>query len=222
MPLDNGHVFLFATLNSKQPSTARKVHIRRLYDILQLSLLRQDFARAQRAWAILARCKEVDWKALWSTGLQILEQDGSNGEEPTIEYLRSMMLQFPEERPVILKELVFRLLLDNNCRVALDELELYLPSFPYQENPTLHIYAGLSAMYLAQDSSGLSFNSSMLRQAQTHFEHALIQDPANEFAEIFIDKISVLQKAKTSTEQESEDENMTVDDIEPDRKRIRS
>lgn len=61
-------------------------------------------------------------------------------------------------------------------------------------------------MYLAQDSSGeiyvchsefffgltrvgSSFNSSMLRQAQTHFEHALIQDPANEFAEIFIDKV---------------------------------
>lgn len=29
----------------------------------------------------------------------------------------------------------------------------YLPSYPYQDNPVLHVYAGLMALYLAQPAS---------------------------------------------------------------------
>ena len=91
----NNHTFLFSSLDSKQPSTARKVHIRRLYDILQLSIQRHQFQRAKRVWAILVHCKEIDWKGLWSVGLHILSEDTTDegGEQVAVEYLRSMMLQ---------------------------------------------------------------------------------------------------------------------------------
>jgi hypothetical protein len=93
------HTFLFSSLDSDQPSTARKVHLRRLYDILQLSFQRHQFQRAKRVWAILIQCKEIDWKVLWNVGLYILSEDTTNedGEHLAVEYLRSMMLQCPDD-----------------------------------------------------------------------------------------------------------------------------
>ncbi len=91
--------FFFASLQSKQPRTARKVHIRRLYDILQLCIQRQDFTRARRAWAILARCKEIQWKFLWMTSL-LLVGDGLHDVDSSkdkVNYLRSLMLQHPDD-----------------------------------------------------------------------------------------------------------------------------
>ncbi|KIL70210.1 hypothetical protein M378DRAFT_156290, partial [Amanita muscaria Koide BX008] len=90
----NEHDFLFASLDSKPPPTARKVHIRRLYDVLQLCIQRQDYARAKRAWAILVRCKEVRWKSLWTIGLLLVgdNADMSGNHEEKVDYLRSLML----------------------------------------------------------------------------------------------------------------------------------
>lgn len=95
----DNHSFLFASLDSKAPSTTRKVHIRRLYDILQLCLQRNDFRRAQRAWAILVRCKEIHWTTMWTTGVQILgnDIDGDDTNSQRFEYLRSMKLHNPDE-----------------------------------------------------------------------------------------------------------------------------
>lgn len=92
------HTFLFASLGSKKPLTSRKVHIRRLYDILQLSIQQHNFERAKRAWAIFARCNEVDWKCLWNVGLILLDR-GALDHEPgrEVEYLRLMMLQYPDD-----------------------------------------------------------------------------------------------------------------------------
>jgi len=91
--------FLFAPLNSRQPLTTRAVHIRRLYDLMQLCIHRQDWARATRAWTIFARCKEVSWMAMWSTGLLLLAAEA--GEEyrtpKQLEYLRTMMLRYPAD-----------------------------------------------------------------------------------------------------------------------------
>ena len=87
--------FLFAPLDSRRPRAARRVHIRRLYDVLQLSIQRNDVTRARRAWAILARCKEIDWKAMWTTAVHILGEgeDKDDAESHKIEFLRAMMLQ---------------------------------------------------------------------------------------------------------------------------------
>jgi len=93
------HLFLYSSLNSKKPLTARKIHLRRLYDILQLSIQRHDFFRAKSVWAILSRCKEIDWKALWTTGLLIIGECDDNGRalQTSVDYLRAMMLQRPED-----------------------------------------------------------------------------------------------------------------------------
>jgi len=93
------HTFLFSSLNSKRPRNARKVHIRRLYDVLQLSLQRNDLLRARRAWVILARCKEIHWMTLWTTAIYILGEGVDEGESNSrrLEFLRAMMLQYPDD-----------------------------------------------------------------------------------------------------------------------------
>lgn len=97
--MSSDHRFLFASLDSRKPLTARKVHIRRLYDLLQLSIHRNDLPRARRAWCILARCKEVHWMTMWTTGLHVLcaGVDEGNHTQKRLEYLRTMMLRNTED-----------------------------------------------------------------------------------------------------------------------------
>lgn len=95
--------FLFSSLGSKQPTTTRKAHIRRLCDILQLCVQRQDWTRAKRSWAILARCPEIDWKAMWRTSVLLLgegnpeDTDESQANGDRVRFLSVMMRQHPGE-----------------------------------------------------------------------------------------------------------------------------
>lgn len=97
MSSDLDHRFLFASLNSQKPLTARKVHIRRLYDVLQLAIHRNDITRANRAWSILARCKEIHWMSLWTTGLHLLSAGIEDDDPKRMEYLRTMMLRHQDD-----------------------------------------------------------------------------------------------------------------------------
>ncbi|KAI0775966.1 hypothetical protein BD413DRAFT_469744 [Trametes elegans] len=194
------HSFLFSSLNSKRPNTARKVHIRRLFDVLQLCIQRHDWPRARRAWAVLVRCKEVDWKSMWRTSLLLLGEDDVDAntaatDSDRVSYLTVMMRQHPDERESILKELVLRLIHCGMHRRAMEELDLYLPSYPYQDNPVLHIYAGLIALYEAQPAPDTSEEATygpanFLRNAQAHFERARAIDPSNVVAEAFLSQVS--------------------------------
>ncbi|KAJ7721170.1 hypothetical protein DFH07DRAFT_760592 [Mycena maculata] len=188
-------VFAPTASDSRRPTAARKIHIRRLYDVMHVCIQRNDLQRATKAWSILARCKEVNWRTMWSTSVHILAENLDESEKAPhkIEFLRVMMLQHPDDREAILKELVLRLILSGQNREALDELELYLPSFPYQDDPLLHTYAGLIAIYTAQPLSGVaSFNPIFLRNAQAHFERAKSLDPDNEIADAFLWKVRKL------------------------------
>jgi hypothetical protein len=111
--------FLFASPDGRRSSSsARRVHLRRLYDILHLSIQRGDLLLAQRSFAILARCEDVEWAAIWKFGLIVLaaadhhhhhhhsadrQQPGNDDDRPQlgtpkhVEFLRIMMLRLPEE-----------------------------------------------------------------------------------------------------------------------------
>ncbi|EIM88087.1 uncharacterized protein STEHIDRAFT_130055 [Stereum hirsutum FP-91666 SS1] len=241
---DDSNNFLFASLGDKQGSTARKVHIRRLYDILQLCILRNDIPRAKRAWSILARCKEIDWKDLWKYGLLLLgdaqadvhntgESNGNTrASESRIEYLRKMRMQHPSECETILMELVLLLISLERQREALEELELWLTTFPYQDNSVLHTYRGLLSLYLAQPSNGASsvlFDPSGLRDAQVHLERAKALDPGNVVASAFLDKLPHIinnspgRKAQPNeNESEDDDHGSTMTSGVERRKRMRT
>ena len=94
----SGYSFLFSYVSPKQTLSTRKVHIRRLYDVLELSIHRDDLVRARKAWAILVRCKEVDWKIMWKTGALLAgaEDKKTVATQNRVEYLITMLLQYPE------------------------------------------------------------------------------------------------------------------------------
>ena len=99
--MSSKHKFLFTSLGGKKPLTARKVHIRRLYDLLQLCIQRNDIVRAKRTWTILLRCKEIDWKSMWSTGIQLLGEQNARDDNANnlskLAFLRAVMPQCPNE-----------------------------------------------------------------------------------------------------------------------------
>lgn len=67
------NTFIFTPRGSQSVHTVARVHLRRIYDVLHLSIARKDAPRARRAWAILIRCPEVDWQAMWMTALHIVD-----------------------------------------------------------------------------------------------------------------------------------------------------
>ncbi|KAF4575104.1 hypothetical protein EYR36_006460 [Pleurotus pulmonarius] len=194
------HSFIFSDGVQVTASSARKVHIRRLHDLLHLLIQRGDNERARRAWSILARCKEADWMVMWSTALLILSNESpppsGRDESRSVEFLRIMMLQYPNDREAILQELIINLINASKYQEALSELDLYLPTFPYQENPMLHMFAGMLSLYLAQPSSdaGFAYNNAQLREAESHFKRAVSLDPESSIASTFLTRVSVLPR----------------------------
>ncbi|KAJ7068466.1 hypothetical protein C8F01DRAFT_1336320 [Mycena amicta] len=208
-------------------NAARKIHIRRLHDIMNISIQRNDFTRATRAWNILARCKEVDWKSMWTTGLHILAEDLDDDEKHSrkIDFLRVMMLQRPNDREIILKELSLRLILSGRYREALDDLELYLPSFPYQDNPVLNVYAGLLTLYIAQPDkdSATEVNPKLLRDAQAYFERALSLQGDNTTTQGYLHMIARMKDGGSQLDLSDEEiVPMQEKTATPKRKRIRT
>jgi hypothetical protein len=59
----------------------------------------------------------------------------------------------------------------------------------------LHIYAGLSSLYLAQSASGssITFDMVLVRDARTQLEHAKALDPDNAVAQAFLDKVGEIE-----------------------------
>ncbi|OAX43990.1 hypothetical protein K503DRAFT_795776 [Rhizopogon vinicolor AM-OR11-026] len=234
-PYIDDHRFLFAFPNEKKTPSARQIQLRRLYDILNLSLRRDDLVRATRAWSILARCKETNWKAMWTLGITLLENNvrvlESNPRK--IDYLRTMLLQLPEERERILVELAQHYIHAGRHRDALDELEFYLPSFPYHDNPVLHVYAGLLCIFIAQppepvggnDIEEATYDSNLLSRAQIFLERAKALDPDNIVAREFLHKLHSLSQEPTLrsfASHDSEDETHSKGYQSPQPKRRRS
>lgn len=206
------HQFLFSLLEDKPRLTSRRIHIRRLYDILHLSLQQQDMARARRAWAILARCNEVNWKNLWTLSVGLLDRHVNDVEStPTkVDYLKAMMLQHPDEREKILTELIHFYILADRHRDALDELEFCLPSFPYHDNPTLHLYAGLCCMFNAQLSNDMiegGTDRNLIDRAQIFFQRAKALDPNNTVVDSLVNMAQcLLQAPRTDLRHESDED----------------
>ncbi|WVW80927.1 hypothetical protein I302_102918 [Kwoniella bestiolae CBS 10118] len=140
----------------------RKKWIQNLIDLLHLSLLKGDTARAKRAWAILVRCREVNWRSRWYWGLLILsstssstEYDSTQSQNRDVErWLNGLRVSAREEdKPSLLHALVLHLIKSGQYRQAYDQLETYLSSYPFLLSAPLHTYAGLLSFYLAQPSS---------------------------------------------------------------------
>jgi hypothetical protein len=93
--------FLFASFDSKPPHNTRKQHIKTVYDLLHLSILRRDFERARRCWSILIRCPEFEARRFWKIGLGLLlywrtdNEDLGDGQQ-SLDFLRSSMLREKE------------------------------------------------------------------------------------------------------------------------------
>jgi len=96
---DRNHRFLFSLPNLTNVDSARKLTIRRLYDVCMHSLCLGDTYRARKAFGILLRCKEFDWKASWSLAIYMLNAHDPKRDDDfflgQVERLRSLMLQDP-------------------------------------------------------------------------------------------------------------------------------
>ncbi|CUA76733.1 hypothetical protein RSOLAG22IIIB_02203 [Rhizoctonia solani] len=194
------------------PSTSsRKQHIRFTYDLLHVCLQRGDLARARRAWAILVKCPEIDWRTLWAVGLALIPgreySQGGRATREHVNYLKRVRLQIPHLQETLLKETILALIDLGEYQEALDELDLYIVTMPFDHNPVLHLYAGMLWLFTAQpQASSLgdsgpeepagsgslntsSWNASRVAAAKRHFRRAISLDSGNDFARGWLDRL---------------------------------
>lgn len=86
-------------VNTKAVADVRRQHVRRLYDLLQLMLLRRDTARAARCLRLLMNAKEWRPIELWKMGLEVAMLPGS-ARQP-LRYLQ----QLARTRAVLVRDL---------------------------------------------------------------------------------------------------------------------
>lgn len=60
----------------ERPRSHRALHVQNVLAVLQLSVLRQDYGRARRAWALLARTREIPWESLYRFESALRRGDG--------------------------------------------------------------------------------------------------------------------------------------------------
>ncbi|KAG8738548.1 hypothetical protein FRC12_016718 [Ceratobasidium sp. 428] len=217
------------------PSTSsRKQHIRFTYDILHVCLQRGDLARARRAWSLLVKCPEIDLRTIWQVGLALIPCEGENEERRArstrehVGYLKRVRLRIPDMQETFLKETVLALIDMGEYQEALDELDLYIVTMPFDQNTVLHIYAGMLWLYTAQprkeqdekvedaafeddgetiDTRG--WDATRIASAKRHFRRALALDPDNTFARGFLDRLG-------ADVQETQRDDLTTMDIDDD------
>ncbi|VDB88533.1 unnamed protein product [Peniophora sp. CBMAI 1063] len=178
---------------------------------MMLSVNSGNYDRARKAYAILVRCREVKWAKLWRLGMFLLSKCGD--ERRDVEYLRAMLLQHPDEAEAIMQELVLTLTANDRERDAMDELELYLPSFPYHDNAALHLYAGMISLHLAQGEH--TIDKAKIRSAQGYLERAKQLQPEGEIAQAWLDKSAELLESAdnrdTGTHVDTDEDDEDVD-----------
>lgn len=177
----------------------RRLHIRRLYDLLRLMLLRHDYLRASRCLHILMHAYEWRPPELWKIGLQVTLL--ANTDHTPLRYLKQISRTRPSLRPHVLPLLIRELIYAEDYKGAHEELTSVVSAHPYRRNPQLHTYLGLLTLYLGQDhvvqcskadtrsktngslghvpyrtsvpSAASQAPASTLRSARLHFENAV-------------------------------------------------
>jgi len=175
--------------------------IRRVYDVCMYSLYSGDFERASKAFGLLLRCKEFKWKDFWSLAVYMLNPHDPDRDDAfflgQVEHLRLLMAQDPTRRQELLNEVLQVLVQNGRYTEALDEIELYLPLFLYQDNLILYTYIGLIRLYMSQDPDSRKENESpdaLLEEAKTYLNRVIEIDPGNHTVHMFLDMIALLQK----------------------------
>ncbi|KZS97883.1 hypothetical protein SISNIDRAFT_199417 [Sistotremastrum niveocremeum HHB9708] len=77
-----------------------------------------------------------------------------SGEENRLAFLKEVRSRNGEDVEAILREVLFQLIKLKKSKDALGELELFLPSSPFQENAVMHIYASVLSLANSQQSNG--------------------------------------------------------------------
>lgn len=158
-------------------------HMRRVHDLLHLSLLRRDHKRAVRCFVLLLRSQ--DWRPieLWKFGLRIACMDAHN--DAAQKYLLRISRTRTVLRPYSLAFFIRECIRNGNYQRAHEELSGIITSFPYRLHPQLHTYLGLLTLYIGHAEPDEHFHDiphmntsfhvppGVKRTAKFHFENAV-------------------------------------------------
>lgn len=166
----------------------RRRHMRRVYDLLHLQLLRGDAERALRCLQILLASPEWKPVELWKMGLWVATL--SEQEDEALQYLHRLSRTRSTLRPYAFPLLIREMIAQGHYEQAHESLSSMISAYPYRHYPHLHTYMGLLTLYLNTDEAShedsvptgdpwvpsrvlAATSASAVSLAQHHFENAV-------------------------------------------------
>lgn len=186
-PMDSNAIRLSALQDQ------RRLHIRRVFDVMQLMILRRDMDRAARCLHILLKSHEWRPLEMWKWGLLVATL-ADQPNDMALQYLQRISRTRPALRPFTLPYLVREWIICGHYKKAHEELLSVISSYPHRQNPQLHTYLGLLTLHASSTHMNQSFSSDstspfiplsipdevpvQARQtAKMHFENAIKMAP---------------------------------------------
>ncbi|WFD36453.1 hypothetical protein MCUN1_003332 [Malassezia cuniculi] len=177
-----------SSVNTADARNQRRLHVRRLFDLVHLCILRGDRRRAARALQLLMHTYEWRPSELWHLGLVVAGMPGD--KDYSARYLGQMSLRHPELRSVLMPHLAYALIKEERYAEARDEIEKYvfykkltsvISTRPHRYNPQLHVYLALLILHGSvgptESEEPLGFLSAVpsaaIRAAEQHFTNAV-------------------------------------------------
>ncbi|EPY49328.1 RNA polymerase I transcription factor subunit Rrn11 [Schizosaccharomyces cryophilus OY26] len=155
-------------------------HIDALCTLMHLCLLREDYHRAFHAFSLLLRSKGVDICKLWNIGLEILNQIKPDA---STEYLERLIARFPAnpnknrtQRSLTSEQFfpayILLLIQRQEYQRAMNALNEYMLSPPFNQNKALYEYSGMLCFELAKNETSDDERDQWLQKAKQNLHDA--------------------------------------------------
>lgn len=154
-------------------ATHREKHLRRIYDLLMLSISRGDSKRAYRSLRVLLHAYEWSSVELWRHALQVTtmvaadeaerivgirtEEDRILNEKKIAQKRLTFMRQVNKTRSSALQvdlllEMIPEMLMLGLEEQAMEEIDLLITTYPFRLEPLLHLYSAMLYLIVSERS----------------------------------------------------------------------
>ncbi|BFZ60653.1 hypothetical protein YB2330_001695 [Saitoella coloradoensis] len=159
----------------------QKRHLTALTALMHVSLLRRDWERAYKAFSVLIRMKDVNFKKIWGIGLEVLKH--ARPDKAPL-YLKRLCIRYPvlsnANKDALDARTFFRALIllrieraqhnPKEYSIAQEEMEEKLSDPSYTDDPMLHAYTGLVCLARSDHETDTRIREMLREIARKCFE----------------------------------------------------
>ncbi|ODQ53487.1 hypothetical protein SAICODRAFT_79778 [Saitoella complicata NRRL Y-17804] len=191
----------------------QKRHLTALTALMHVSLLRRDWERAYKAFSVLIRMKDVNFKKIWGIGLEVLKH--ARPDKAPL-YLKRMCIRYPvlsnANKDALDARTFFRALIllrieraqhnPKEYSIAQEEMEEKLSDPSYTDDPMLHTYTGMVCLARSGHETDIRIREMLREIARKCFEATAIKGGVTGISHQILRELQALKKDESKDDSE--------------------